>query len=129
MDELTRLAQAAEGLLFSSESDYPLEPFVWTESVPFSPDMLYTLTSLPEGTPVTPVDVATFFMPMVRRSADDSEDTRKRIARFRILLRLVQRLLDAPMVYKLGTIEIPAFIVGRLPDGRIGGLRTMVVET
>src|SRR5262245_40421445 len=35
VDTMTRLATAADGLLFSSEADYPLEPFVWTDAAPF----------------------------------------------------------------------------------------------
>ena len=37
MGAMTRLGKAADGLLFSSEADYPLKPFVWADSVPFSP--------------------------------------------------------------------------------------------
>src|SRR5690348_7779188 len=61
VDALARIAKAASGLLYSSEADYPLEPFTWESGAPFAPDKLYTLTSLPASAPITPVDFNAFF--------------------------------------------------------------------
>lgn len=129
MDVMARLAKATDGLLFSSEADYPLEPFTWTEPEPFSPDALYKLTSLPAATPVTQEQVGDFFAPMLRLDDEPSAAARQRVARFRTLVRLLRRYFRDLAVYKLGTVEMPTFIVGRLHDGTIAGLRTTVVET
>jgi hypothetical protein len=51
------------------------------------------------------------------------------VSRYKKLIRLLRRVLRDLKVYKLGTIEIPTFIVGQLDDGTIAGLRTTVVET
>lgn len=126
---MTRLARAADGLLFSSEADYPLEPFMWTEPEPFSPNALYKLTTLPPSTPVTQEDFDDFFAPMLRLDEDATDVGRQRVARFRKLVRVLRRYLRDRAVYKLGTIEMPTFIVGRLADGTVAGLRTTVVET
>ncbi len=129
MDAKTRLAKAADGLLFSSEADYPLEPFVWTDTAPFSPDILYKLTTLPPSTPVTKEDINDFFAPMLDPASGDTPEARKRMTRFRKLVRLLRQYLSDLAVYKLGSVEMPTFIVGRLANGTIGGLRTTVVET
>ena len=54
VDALVRIAKAAQGLLYSSEADYPLETFTWTDKTPFAPDKLYTLTTLPASAPAVP---------------------------------------------------------------------------
>jgi len=129
VDAMTRIAKAADGLLFSSEADYPLEPFVWTGTAPFSPDALYKLTTLPSSTPATKEDINDFFAPMLDPASGDTPEARKRMTRFRKLVRLLRQSLSDPAVYKLGSAEMPTFIVGRLANGTIAGLRTTVVET
>ncbi len=124
MDAMTRLAKAVDGLLFSSEADYPLEPFVWTDTVPFSPDALYTLTTLPPSTLVTKEDINDFFAPMLHLPPEATAEARKRVTRFRSLVRLLRRSLSDLAVYKLGTVEMPTFIVGKLANGTRAGLRT-----
>lgn len=129
VDALARIAKAAKGLLFVSEADYPLEPFVWKDGVPFAPAALYTLTTLPASAPITPVDFKAFFAPMVELHDDPTPEARARVKQFRALVRVLHQTLHDPAVYKLGTIEMPTFIVGRLTNGTIAGLRTTVVET
>jgi nuclease A inhibitor-like protein len=129
VDAMTRIAKAADGLLFSSEADYPLEPFEWTDTAPFSPDTLYKLTTLPPSTPVTKEDITDFFAPMLDPASGDTPEARKRRTRTRKLVRLLRQNLSDLAVYKLGSVEMPIFIVGRLANGTIAGLRTTVVET
>ena len=129
VDAMTRIAKATDGLWFSSEADYPLEPFVWTDTAPFSPEALYKLTTLPPSTPVTKVDVDDFFAPMLNPASGDTPKARERRTRYRKLVRLLRQNFSDLAVYKLGTIEMPTFIVGRLADGTVAGLRTTVVQT
>jgi hypothetical protein len=129
VDAMTRIAKAADGLLFSSEADYPLEPFVWTDPAPFSPDLLYKLTTLPPSTSVRKEDIDHFFAPMLNPASGNTPQARKRRTRFGQLVRLLRQSFSDLAVYKLGSIEMPTFIVGRLADGTIGGFRTTVVKT
>ena len=129
VDALARIAKAANGLLYSSEADYPLEPFTWSDATPFAPEALYTLTSLPADTPVTQVDFNEFFAPMLDLPADPTPEARARVAGFRSLVRVLRRTLHDLTVYKLGTVEMPTFVVGHLSNDTIAGLRTTVVET
>ena len=129
VNAMTRISKAANGLLFSSEADYPLEPFTWTDTTPFSPEALYKLTTLPASTPVTKEDIDDFFAPMLDPASGDTPEARKRRTRTRKLVRLLRQYLSDLAVYKLGKVEMPTFVVGRLADGTIAGLRTTVVET
>ncbi len=126
---LARLSKAVEGLLFSSESDYPLELFVWDDSTPFSPSLLYQLTALPDSVEVATDDLDRFFAPMLSLDPNPGPQERTRAARFRSLVKLLRRQFRDLAVYKLGRVEMPTFIVGYLADGRVAGLRTTVVET
>jgi hypothetical protein len=129
MDAMTHLSKAADGLLFSSEADYPLEPFIWTDPEPFSPDALYKLAGLPKSTPIKKKDVSEFFAPMLHTYEGATADAHERVARFRTLVQLLHQYLSDVAVYKLGTVEMPTYIVGRLADGTVAGLRTTVVQT
>jgi hypothetical protein len=129
VDAMTRITKAANGLFFSSEADYPLEPFVWTDTTPFSSEALYKLTTLPPTTPVTKEDIDDFFAPMLNPASGDSPQARKRMNRVLKLIRLLRQYLADLAVYKIGSVEMPTFIVGKLADGTIAGLRTTVVET
>jgi hypothetical protein len=62
-------------------------------------------------------------------ASGDTPQARKRVTRFRKLVRLLRQNLSDLAVYKLGSVEMPTFIVGRLANGTIAGLRTTVVET
>jgi hypothetical protein len=74
-------------------------------------------------------DFDAFFAPMLRLHEGASPEAQNRAARFQKLVGLLRQYLSALTVYKLGTVEITAFVVGRLADGRYAGLRTTVVET
>lgn len=128
-DPLAQIAKAAEGLQFSSESDYPLTPFVWTEPAPLTPPGLCKLAGLPEDAPVAQLELDAFLAPMLRAREGAPPEAQARAARYRALSALLHQHLAAPTVYKLGRVEMPVFIVGRLPNGSMAGLRTTVVET
>lgn len=128
-DALALITKAAEGLLFSSESDYPLTPFVWADPAPLTPPGLRRLAGLPEDAPVAQVEVDAFLAPMLHAREGASPEALARAARYRTLSDLLHKHLAAPTVYKLGRVEMPVFIVGRLPNGSMVGLRTTVVET
>ncbi len=127
-DAMKRLAEAADGLLFSSESDYPLEPFVWDRPEPFAPALLHELAGLPADAPVQQVSLDDFFAPMLS-TASGTPQARKRASRTRRLLKTLRATLRDITVYKLGSVEMPAFVVGTREDGAVAGLRTTVVES
>jgi hypothetical protein len=126
---LDQLRTASDGLLMMSESDYPLEAFLWETTAPATPEKVIQLTSHPQDTPVKVVDIDSFFS-VATTPEDWHEDEEKAVvARFQKLLEIIKSSLKNPQVYRLGEIEIDAYIVGETPTGDLAGLSTKVVET
>jgi hypothetical protein len=121
-----RLSQLANGLLFPSESEYPLEPFTW-KSATLTPETILTRSQKPSDTPIESITLEDFFAPVVT-DEDWFEDEDREIAqRFRDLQAAIATLENV-QVFKVGTVEIDVYIVGAIgPD--LVGLKTTVIET
>ena len=103
---LDALQKASKGLRYTSETDAPLQAFVWKERK--------ELTGAEEKT------LDGFFR------AVPSEDK----AKFQKLAQVLREQLSAVKVYKVGEeAEKEVYIVGKTKDGRWAGLKTTVVET
>ena len=120
------LSQLADGLLFPSESEFPLEPFTW-ESATIFPRTILTRSQKPADTAIESVALEDFFAPVVT-DEDWFEDEDRQVAqRFRDLQTAIATLENV-QVFKLGTIEIDVYIVGAI-GADIVGLKTTIVET
>ena len=121
-----RLSQLADGLLFPSESEYPLEPFVW-ESTTLSSENILERSLQPSDTTIEAIALEDFFAPVVT-DEDWFEDEDRAIAqRYRDMQGLIATLKNA-QVFKVGKIEIDVYIVGAIGPDLIG-LKTTVIET
>ena len=121
-----RLSTISEGLLFPSESEYPLEPFVW-KSATLTPETMLTRSQKTAKTPIESVTLEDFFAPVVT-DEDWFEDEDRAIAqRYRDMQGLIATLENA-QVFKVGKIEIDVYIVGAIGPDLIG-LKTTVIET
>ncbi len=128
-DLIARLEEAIDGLLFPSESDEPLRVFVWDDTVPFSPEVLLAEAGYPETTPIKTTTLDRFFRPVTTAREWHGEEEQEHVRRFRALRNLLKAELDDVTVYKLGTVAIDVYVVGRAADGRHYGITTRVVET
>lgn len=113
------LKKACQGLLFVSESEAELEPFVWEEGEEPTPDRLLKRADAEKGTPIETMDLGAFF----RAAPKEAK------AKFDALAKLLQEQLSGIKVYKVGEVSLTVFIVGKTKDGRWGGLKTEVVES
>jgi hypothetical protein len=114
------LQKASKGLVFVSETEAPLKPFVWTDGGELTREHLLQVTGSAPGTPVEEMSLDNFFRAVPR------EDKVK----FQKLTQVLQEQLSAVTVYKLGDeAEKPVYIVGKTSDGQWAGLQTTVVET
>lgn len=126
----TALAKASNGLLMPSESDAPFTPFRWSGAAEraLTTERLLELTGRTPGTTVEVVDLSVFFRnvasPQTWHDAQQAADVR----RFRRLVRVLDRRLTDVRVYRVGTIRIDAYIVGRCGHD-LAGLSTVLVET
>jgi hypothetical protein len=122
-DHLTKLS---EGLLFPSESEYPLEPFTW-KSATLNRKTILTQLGKPAKTPIAAIALEEFFAPIVT-DQDWFEDADREIAqRFRDLQAAIATLENV-QVFKIGKVEIDVYIVGAIGQDLVG-LKTTVIET
>ncbi len=126
---IPRLEQAIDGLLFPSESDAPLTVFVWPADARFSPQALLAHLGCEETTPIATTDLDHFFEPVTTPREWHGDAEREQIERFTVVRDLLAAELSDITVYKIGTITIDVYILGRSADGARLGLTTTLVET
>lgn len=122
------LKQAADGLLFMSESDYPFEGFLWQGQAPLTPEKLLDHLGQPSDTAIEVVALDDFFEPATEELDWYGPEERDTAKRFRQLLATIQQQLPDAKVYRVGSVEITVVIVGQVEDDVVG-LTTKVVET
>lgn len=127
--DLQKIREASEGLLFMSEADYPFELVYMEEPVAAPDQKLLALSGKEEGSPLEKVDLPYFFRNQVRVYPESSPEQQARAQRFQRLQQVLQEELTDVEVYRIGTIDIDAFIIGKGKDGRWAGLRTRLIET
>src|ERR1700722_20237806 len=114
------LQKAVKGLTFSSESDAPLEAFVWEEERSLTKKKILDLAGVEQNTAIETETLEDFF------HAVPPEDK----AKFDEVAKTLQEQLSSIKVYKIGDeAEKQAYIVGKTAGGQWAGLKTTVVET
>jgi hypothetical protein len=111
---IEELKTATAGLFVMSESDYPFEIIRWDGQIAITPEYLRSIAGGPADCPIEETDLDTFFRPN---------------GMFRAVVASIKDSLSDVRVYKVGTINIPVFIVGRNPEGNWLGLSTRLVQT
>jgi hypothetical protein len=126
---ITQLQQASEGLLFGSETDAPFEVIHWPTQGELTPTKLLQLTEHSPDAPVEIVSVDEFFD--VANAEEDwhDEEERETAKRFQNLVNILKQNLSQLQVYRVGSVEINAYIVGVTDGGGLAGLSTKLVET
>ena len=129
-DELiAELQQATRGLLFMSESDYPFEVFKWEGVAEPSPDFLRGLTKENDTAPIEALTVADFFRVAASEPEWKGEAELVTARKFQALMKLLEKNLSNLRVWRVGTINMPVYIVGRAASGTLIGVSTRSVET
>jgi hypothetical protein len=125
----TQLQQASTGLIFGSETDAPFEVIHWPTQEELTPAKLLQLTNHPPDAPVEIVSVDEFFD--VANAEEDwhDEEERETVQRFQNLVNILKQNLSQLQVYRVGSVEIDAYIVGVTDGGGWAGLSTKLVET
>ncbi|MFN2510081.1 MAG: nuclease A inhibitor family protein [Pyrinomonadaceae bacterium] len=112
---MTDLKTATTGLLVMSESDYPFEIIRWDGQIgAITPEYLRRVSGVLEDSPIEETDVDNFLMMS---------------GQFRSLAGLLKKSLRNLKVYKVGTINIPVYIVGQSDEGNWLGLSTRLIQT
>lgn len=110
---MKRLSQAAAGLLFMSESDYPFELIQWEGPDELTAAFIRKVAGEAEDAPVQELEAEQFL----------------HSGRYQRLLLVLQQELSDLRAYKVGRINMPVYVVGRSREGSWLGVATRVVET
>jgi hypothetical protein len=114
------LAKASKGLMFPSESDAPLEPFLWDDGGKLTEGRLREAAGAEEGATVEALSLDDLLRTV------PSEDR----AKFDKLAAAVKQQVSGVKVYMVGDEpEKAVYVVGKTSDGKWAGLKTSVVET
>ena len=128
-DLIRQLQQAVDGLLFPSETDAPIRPFVWRDHAPFSPQALLVHRGYQSTTPIQETSIDRFFRAVTTPRDWHGPEEQERVQRFTALRDLLRMKLNDVTVYKIGTGAIDVYVIGRDPTGNYLGITTHAVET
>jgi hypothetical protein len=121
------LTQASQGLLMPSESEYPFKIFTW-KNVELTPEKILELTNYPPATSIEEVELDYFFRNVATEKDWHDKIQKENVAKFQNLVQVIKDNLAEIRVYRIGTIEVNVYIVGKTNDG-VAGLATKVIET
>ncbi|OLP17923.1 nuclease [Leptolyngbya sp. 'hensonii'] len=124
------LNQASAGLLMPSESEFPFEGFHWDNVNSLSAEVLLELTGHAPDTQVEETDLDYLFRNLAVSKEWHDEIQQANVPKFQQLKQIVEDNLSEITVYRVGTIELDVYIVGK-PKAKNGlaGLATKVIET
>ncbi|MFC5269808.1 nuclease A inhibitor family protein [Adhaeribacter terreus] len=128
---LDKLKKASEDLMFLSESDYPFE----TVSFPaeklrnLEEENLKQALNLPAETTIEKQDLTYFLRNQTRDLPEYSDEEKALAQRFQELEKVLMQELQNVTVFRVGQTQVDAYILGKMVDGNIGGLKTRLIET
>jgi hypothetical protein len=136
---LEKLKEITEGILWSSESDYPLEVVFWETST-ISPEKLLELTNQLPDTVVAVQEEDKFFAKLFRQykqyiSESSDEESEKEyktcLEKCQKLAELIKANLTDIQYFDVGgnESEIHFYLIGKFPSGKILGLSTIGIYT
>jgi hypothetical protein len=125
------LKSLTEDLLFTSESDYPFEVFLWelkTETVTKENIVAY-LENIDETTIIETFKVEKVLRAMSRSRRFYSTEKREKANRFKQIITFFDTQVADAKAFKVGKIEREVYILGVVSNDYIIGLKSISVET
>ena len=123
------LTAACEGLIYISETDSPVAPFLGEKVDEVSAEVVRRHAGAESSSPVEELDLAAFFGKLTREREWYTNADRVRAKKFLELQELLEENLVNAKVFRFGRIRVDIFAVGIGPDHRIMGIKTYAVET
>lgn len=127
--DLAAIAEAASGLRYPSESDYPLDPFLWPHGLFVHPAAVCERLAELRG---QPLELRGFYATFQRLAAAPPEASPQELEQAQGFARLRDAILarlEAPTVCRIGEIRISVLILGVSGQGYVVGLQTTSIET
>ena len=126
---LSELKEATKDLLFMSESDYPFEVFRWDKAQEVARDFLRKEAGKGMDDTVEEKSVDEFFKQAVSIQDWHGKEEKATAQKYQALVKLLKERLTNLKVYRVGSVNITVFILGKDQGGDWVGLATQVVET
>ena len=84
--QLETLPQAAQGLLFISETDAPLVPLFWPDATDgeFTSDRLSELAGLAHDQPIKSIKLESFFRPATKAEEWHDDEEKAEVEKFKV---------------------------------------------
>ena len=126
------LEQATDGLLYSSESDRPFEPFFLAGGGarwPVAAAEFAALVGARAGEKVEERTLDRFLANHIEASDPSDARTQELRPRYEALKALLKQRLRDARVFRVGQVEIRCYLVGEDGRGNLAGLTTVAVET
>ena len=126
-----RLEEAAAGLTYTSESDYP---FTWwfhagPVASPLTPEAFRATLGVASTVRVETRELDEFFARHIEWVDPYDATAVALVPRYERLRETVRQVLRDPIVFRVGRIAIDCYIVGFDRAGNLVGLRTVAIET
>jgi ATP:corrinoid adenosyltransferase len=128
-DIVDKLKLASNGLQYMSESDYPFDVFQWVGQELNTAETVIQQTGHTPDTQVEVVQLDEFFRNTTQEQDWHNEEEKETVKRYQALVETLKTNLADLQVYRLGTVKIDVYIVGKTPSGDLAGVSTKVVET
>ena len=126
---ITQLESASKDLVWSSETEYPLEVFYWYKNNSFDEHTLLELLNYPAETKVAIREFSSFFNSVTKLQPWHNEAEQLEVKQYRAIANLIAENLTDVRVYLLGEVEIDVYILGQTKHQAIAGLTTKIVAT
>ncbi|HEY0038299.1 MAG TPA: nuclease A inhibitor family protein [Longimicrobium sp.] len=121
--------EAADGLVYTSESDRPFEWFQLPRADwPLAAEDFARAIGAAPGTPLGERDLDEFFKRHIETSDPYDARAQEIRPRYEALRELLRRHLRDVRVYRVGYVEVACYVVGGI-DAGVAGVRTVAVET
>lgn len=112
-----------------SESDHPLQVVQLDHPSTSLEGSLLEFSGKETGSSIDKQELDYFFRNVARIDPMATPAQQETARRFQHLVKVLREELTDIQVYRIGEVDIDAFIIGRLPDGTYAGLRTKLIET
>lgn len=126
---ITELENACKGLIFISETDSAIVPFVANKIDSIDRDNILRLCKVDPSTKVEVVDEPAFFQKLTERKDWFGPREAARADRFSKLHQILLTQLTGIKVFRVGTVRLEIIVAGIDKSGRVAGIRMSAVET
>jgi hypothetical protein len=126
---INAFAQVSNGLVYISETDAEVVPFVDGEADAVTKEAVLKAAGLPDDTRVEEVDFDQFFTRLSAVKDWYGDEEKKRAGQYARLSEVLQGYLRELKVFRLGRVQIEIYIAGLDETNHLAGVRTRAVET